>query len=232
MWSSMASHLRSRRWAALSAGAVQWLRSSWRRLGRSPASSVPADDSAVCCRADDLCDWPPFHHVCTGYRSGRGCMPGEEASPLKAAAVASVQACVVLRLSLEGVCTFVAVLRVRSVQVVDGVHRMKLDLGQISLTDSVELRSGLGGRRSWHPSLFGLKVTTDGDRRGHAWTEKNHKNISDQCMKHLKDCMNFERKLFLECLKLLPLCFLICWFGKKPQRHKSFSFFFFIYLLE
>lgn len=75
-------------------------------------------------------------------------MPGEEASPLKAAAVASVQACVVLRLSLEGVCTFVAVLRVRSVQVVDGVHRMKLDLGQISLTDSVELRSGLGGRRS------------------------------------------------------------------------------------
>lgn len=48
------------------------------------------------------------------------------------------------------VCTFVAVFVVRSVQVIDGVHGVKLYLCQISVTDSVEARSGLSGGRSRH----------------------------------------------------------------------------------
>ena len=51
-------------------------------------------------------------------------------------------------------CTFVAEFGVCSVEVIDGVHRMKLDLGEISVADPVELRSGLGGRRPRHLSLL------------------------------------------------------------------------------
>ena len=52
-------------------------------------------------------------------------------------------------------CTFVAVFtvfgvylcgcvfRVCSVEIIDGVHRMQLDLSEIPFTDSVELRGGL-----------------------------------------------------------------------------------------
>lgn len=36
------------------------------------------------------------------------------------------------------------------VEVVDGVHRVELDLSQVSVTDPVELRGGLGGRRPRH----------------------------------------------------------------------------------
>lgn len=43
-------------------------------------------------------------------------------------------------------CTFVAVLVVCSVEVVDGVHRMELDLCEISFADPVGLRGGLGRR--------------------------------------------------------------------------------------
>ena len=43
-------------------------------------------------------------------------------------------------------CTFVAVFVVCSVEVIDGVHRVELDLGQVSLADPLELRGGLGGR--------------------------------------------------------------------------------------
>lgn len=46
------------------------------------------------------------------------------------------------------ICTFVAVFMVCSVEVVDGVHRVEFDLGEIFVTDPVELRGGLGGRRS------------------------------------------------------------------------------------
>lgn len=49
--------------------------------------------------------------------------------------------------------TFVAVLGVCSVEVVDGIDRMQLDLGEISVADPVELRSGLGGRGPRHVSL-------------------------------------------------------------------------------
>lgn len=48
------------------------------------------------------------------------------------------------------VCTFVTVVVVYPVEVVDGAHRVELDLSQISVTDPVELRGGLGGRRPWH----------------------------------------------------------------------------------
>lgn len=54
-------------------------------------------------------------------------------------------------------CTFVAVLGVRSVQVVDGVHRVELDLREISVADSVELRGGLGRRRPRHVPSTDLK---------------------------------------------------------------------------
>lgn len=57
------------------------------------------------------------------------------------------------------VCTFVAVFAMCSVQIVDGVHRMQLDLSEISVADPVELRRGLGGRRSRHPvSSLGNKT--------------------------------------------------------------------------
>lgn len=39
---------------------------------------------------------------------------------------------------------------VSPVEVVDGVHRVELDLSQVSVTDPVELRGGLGGRRPRH----------------------------------------------------------------------------------
>ena len=44
------------------------------------------------------------------------------------------------------VCTFVAVFGVCSVEIVDGAHRMQLDLSEIPFTDPVELRGGLGRR--------------------------------------------------------------------------------------
>lgn len=48
------------------------------------------------------------------------------------------------------VCTFVTVVVVCPVEVIDGVHRVELDLSQVSVTDPVELRGGLGGRRPRH----------------------------------------------------------------------------------
>lgn len=54
---------------------------------------------------------------------------------------------------VEIVSTFVAVLGVRSVEVVDGVDGMQLDLGEVSLAHPVELRGGLGRRRPRHVSL-------------------------------------------------------------------------------
>lgn len=52
-----------------------------------------------------------------------------------------------------GEFTFVAVLGVGSVEVVDGVNRMELDLCEISVAHPVELRSGLGGGRPRHVAL-------------------------------------------------------------------------------
>lgn len=46
--------------------------------------------------------------------------------------------------------TFVAVFVMHPVQVVDGVHRVELDLGEVFVTDPVELRGGVGGRRPRH----------------------------------------------------------------------------------
>lgn len=46
--------------------------------------------------------------------------------------------------------TFVAVFVMHPVQVVDGVHRVELDLGQVFVTDPVELRGGVGGGRPRH----------------------------------------------------------------------------------
>lgn len=54
---------------------------------------------------------------------------------------------------VDTVRTFVAVLRVRSVEVVDGVDGMQLDLSEVSLAHSVELRGGLGRRRPRHVSF-------------------------------------------------------------------------------
>lgn len=48
------------------------------------------------------------------------------------------------------VCTFVAVFVMHPVQVVDGVHRVELDLGEVLVADPVELRGGVGGRRPRH----------------------------------------------------------------------------------
>lgn len=58
------------------------------------------------------------------------------------------------------VCTFVAVIMVCPVEVVDGVHRMELDLCEISLADPLELRGGLGGGRPRH-SLLRFRGLTD-----------------------------------------------------------------------
>ena len=52
------------------------------------------------------------------------------------------------------VCTSVAVLRVHAVQVIDGVHRVELDLRQVSVTDAVRLGGGVGGGRSRHGSSY------------------------------------------------------------------------------
>lgn len=62
----------------------------------------------------------------------------------------------VLKLCVGGyiVCTFVAVFRVCSVEVIDGVDRMQLNLSEISVADPVELRSGLRGRRPGHLYLL------------------------------------------------------------------------------
>lgn len=49
-----------------------------------------------------------------------------------------------------GVCTFLAELMVRSVEVVDGVNGVEFDLREVFVTDPVKLRCGLGGRRPWH----------------------------------------------------------------------------------
>lgn len=43
-----------------------------------------------------------------------------------------------------------AVFVMHPVQVVDGVHRVELDLGQVFVTDPVELRGGVGGGRPRH----------------------------------------------------------------------------------
>lgn len=47
------------------------------------------------------------------------------------------------------VCTLLAVF-VHSVEVIDGVHRVELDLCQVFVTDPVELRGALAGRRPRH----------------------------------------------------------------------------------
>lgn len=62
------------------------------------------------------------------------------------------------RLCQDCVGTFVAEFRVCSVEVIDGVHRMQLNFSEISFTDPVELRSGLGRRGPRHLFLFGGKV--------------------------------------------------------------------------
>lgn len=63
----------------------------------------------------------------------------------------SVVSCVYLGLVLEVVLsTFVAVFVMHPVQVVDGVHRVELDLGEVFVADPVELRGGMGGRRPRH----------------------------------------------------------------------------------
>lgn len=54
----------------------------------------------------------------------------------------------------EPVHTFMAVLGVHSVEVIDGVDGMQLDLREVSLADPVELRSGLGRRRPRHIFLL------------------------------------------------------------------------------
>lgn len=46
--------------------------------------------------------------------------------------------------------TFVAVFVMHPVQVVDGVHRVELDLGEVFVTDPVELRGGMRRRRPRH----------------------------------------------------------------------------------
>lgn len=47
-----------------------------------------------------------------------------------------------------------AVFVMHPVQVVDGVHRVELDLGEVFVTDPVELRGGVRGRRPRHVVRF------------------------------------------------------------------------------
>lgn len=53
--------------------------------------------------------------------------------------------------SFNWVCTFPAVFMC-SVEVIDGVHRVELDLRQAFVADPVELRRALAGRRPRHPA--------------------------------------------------------------------------------
>lgn len=53
-----------------------------------------------------------------------------------------------------------AVFVVHPVQVIDGVHRVELDLCEVFVTDPVELRGGMGGRRPRHG------VSSDGGPTG------------------------------------------------------------------
>lgn len=55
--------------------------------------------------------------------------------------------CVYLAVVLS---TFLAVFVVHPVQIIDGVHRVELDLCEVFVTDPVELRGGMGGRRPRH----------------------------------------------------------------------------------
>lgn len=56
------------------------------------------------------------------------------------------------------------VLVVHPVQVVDGVYRVELDLGEVLVTDPVELRGGMGGRRPRHVGLTGLMPSVSPDQ--------------------------------------------------------------------
>lgn len=119
------------------------------------ASACPAVGSARICCLGGLFDWQLSCRRCKCSHLAKVCTPDEEPSFLKSH---FVRVGVFMRhRTVDGVfgafSTFVAVLGVCSVEVVDGIDRMQLDLGEISVADPVELRSGLGGRGPRHVSL-------------------------------------------------------------------------------